>query len=182
MTYDLPQYEPEEHGRATYLDVRAETFDYIEPIALIDEAYGIGSVERLVPRILASFERRARGEVRGYCCVASVKGEVIGYGKCSFDAWSEKYEGSGYPDGWYLSGLQVLSSHRRRGIGRALTEDRIRWLNEQTDLVYYNADEINRPSIELHEALGFVEVARGLLPPWRSNDELQILGEKRLSG
>ena len=181
MIYNRPPYEPDKHGRPTHVDVRAATTDDIEAIARIDEAYGLGSVESLVPRILASFERRARGEVRGYCCVASVKGEVIGYGKCSFNAWSEKYEGSGLPDGWYLSGLQVLSSHRRRGIGRALTEDRIRWLNEQTDLVYYNADEINRPSIELHEALGFVEVARGLLPPWRSNEELQILGEKRLS-
>ncbi len=83
--------------------------------------------------------------------------------------------------GVVLSGLQVLSSHRRRGIGRALTEHRITWLSERTDVVYYNADEINGPSIELHESLGFVEVARGLLPPLRSNDELQILGEKRLT-
>lgn len=114
-------------------------------------------------------------------CVASVKGEVVGYGICRFRAWSEKKGDSGLPDGWYLSGLQVLSGHRRRGIGRALTEHRLTWLSERTDVVYYNADEVNGPSIELHEASGFVEVAGGLLPSFRSNDELQILGEKRLT-
>ena len=59
MTYDRPPYEPAQHGRATYLDVRAATFDDIERIALIDEAYGIGSVETLVPLIVASFARIA---------------------------------------------------------------------------------------------------------------------------
>ncbi len=179
--HNRPPYEPGKHGRSTHVDVRAATTDDIEAIARIDEAYGLGSVETLVPRIVASFERVARGEVRAYTCVASAKGEVVGYGVCRFRAWSEKHEESGLPDGWYLSGLQVLSSHRRLGIGRALTEHRITWLSERTDVVYYNADEINGPSIELHESLGFVEVARGLLPPLRSNDELQILGEKRLT-
>ncbi len=181
MIYNRPPYEPERHGRSTRFDLRAATTDDIEAIARIDEAYGLGSVETLVPRILASFERVACGEDRGYDCVASVKGGVVGYGRCRFRAWSQKEGGSGLPDGWYLCGLQVLSSHRRQGIGRALTETRLKWLSERTDVVYYNADEVNGPSIELHEALGFVEVARGLLLPFRSNDELQILGKKRLA-
>ena len=181
MIHERPPYEPDKHGRATHVDVRAATTDDIEAIARIDEAHGKGSVETLVPRIVASFERIARGEERRYNCIASVKGEVVGYGSCRFRAWSETHEGSGLPDGWYLSGLQVLLSHRRRGIGRALTEHRIRWLSERTDVVYYNADEVNGPSIHLHEALGFVEVARGLLVPIRSNDELQILEKKMLS-
>ncbi len=180
VIYNRPAYEPDKHGRPIQVDVRPATPDDIEAIARIDEVYGIGSVETLVPRILASFERVARGEVRAYTCVAPVKGEVVGYGICKFNVWSEKHEESGLPDGWYLSGLQVLSSHRRRGIGRALTEHRLMWLSERTDVVYYNADEVNGPSIELHERLGFVEVARGILPPRRSNDELQMLGKKRL--
>ncbi len=180
MIYDRPPYEPDKHGRSIDVDMRAATTDDIETLARIDEAYGLGSVETLVPRIVAAFERVARGEVRAYTCVASVKGVVVGYGICRFRAWSEKEGDSGLPDGWYLSGLQVLSSHRRRGVVRAITEHRITWLNERTDVAYYNADEVNGPSIELHEALGFVEVARGILPPRRSNDELQILGKKRL--
>ncbi len=182
MIYNRPPYEPDKHGRPTHVDVRAATTDDIEAIARIDEAYGLGSVETLVPRILASFERVACGEDRGYDCVASVKGGVVGYGRCRFRAWSEKEGGSGLPDGWYLSGLQVLPSHRRRGIGRALTEHRIKWLSERTDVVYYNADEVNGPSIHLHEALGFVEVARGLVVSFpRREEELQILGKKRVS-
>ena len=50
--------------------------DDIEAIARMDEASGLGSAEALVPRIAASFERVARGENRGYVCVAPVKGEV----------------------------------------------------------------------------------------------------------
>ena len=181
VIHERPPYEPDRHGHATHVVVRAATTDDIETLARIDEAYGLGSVETLVPRIVAAFQRAARGEVRAYTCVASVKGEVVGYGVCRFRAWSKKEGDSGLPDGWYLSGLQVLSSHRRRGVGRAITEHRLTWLGERTDVVYYNADEVNGPSIELHEVLGFVEVARGLLPPVRSNDELQILGEKRLT-
>ncbi len=182
MNYDRPPFEPGKHGRSIRVDVRAATTDDIETLARIDEAYGLGSVETLVPRIVASFERVARGEVRAYTCVAPVKGEVVGYGKCGFIAWSEKDGGSGLPDGWYLAGLQVLASHRRRGIGRALTEHRIAWLSERTDVVYYNADEVNGPSIELHEALGFVEVARGLVVAFpRRSEEPHILGEKRLT-
>ncbi len=89
---------------------------------------------------------------------------------------------SGLHEGWYLEGLSVLPTHRRRGIGRALTEHRITWLSERTDVVYYTAAEVNRPSIELHEALGFVEVARGLVVSFpRREEELQILGKKRVS-
>ena len=119
MTYDRPPYEPDKHGRATHADVRPATTDDIEALARIDEAYGLGSVETLVPRIVGSFERVARGEDRGYVCVAPVKGEVVGYGRCKFNAWSEEEGESVLPDGWYLCGLQVLSSHRRQGIGRA---------------------------------------------------------------
>jgi len=155
VTYNRPPYEPDKHGRSTRADVRAATTDDIETLARIDEAYGLGSVETLVPRIVASFERVARGEVRAYTCVAAVKGEVVGYGVCRFRAWSEKEGDSGLPDGWYLSGLQVLSGHRRRGIGRALTENRLKWLSERTEVVYYNADEVNGPSIELLRGVGF---------------------------
>ena len=120
MSHNRPPYEPDRHGRATHVDVRAATTDDIEAIALIDEAFGIGSVETLVPRIVASFERIVREKVRWYHWVASVKGEVVGYAICRYHAWSERNGDSGLPEGWYLAGLNVLPSHRRRGVGRAL--------------------------------------------------------------
>ena len=182
MINDRPPYEPDKHGRATHVDVRLATTDDIGAIALVDEAHGIGSVETLIPRIVASFERIAREKVRWYNWVASVKGEVVGYAICRYHAWSEKDGESGLPEGWYLAGLSVLPSHRRQGVGRALTEHRITWLSERTDVVYYTAAEVNRPSIELHEALGLVEVARGLVASFpRREEELQILGKKRVS-
>ena len=182
MIHDRPPYEPHKHGRPTHVDVRAATTDDIEAIARIDEARGKGSVETLVPLIVASFEHIARREVRWYNCVASAEDEVVGYAICRYHAWSERNGDSGLPEGWYLAGLSVLPSHRRRGIGRALTEHRITWLSERTDVVYYTAAEVNRPSIELHEALGLVEVARGLVASFpRREEELQILGKKRVS-
>ncbi len=180
--HERPPYEPDKHGLATQVDVRAATTDDIEAIARIDQARGIGSVESLLPRILASFQSIARGEVRWHNFVASVKGEVVGYAICRYHAWSEKNGDSALPEGWYLAGLSVLPSHRRRGVGRALTAHRISWVSERIDVVYYTVAEANGPSIELHEALGFVEVARGLVVSFpRREEELQILGEKRVS-
>ena len=180
--HNRPPYEPDKHGRATRVDVRTATFEDIEAIALIDEARGIGSVETLVPRILASFECIARGEVRWHNFVASVKSEVVGYAICRYHAWSERNGDPQLPEGWYLAGLNVLPSHRRRGVGRALTEHRITWLTERTDVVYFTAAEANGPSIGLLEALGFTEVARGLVSSFpRRSEELQVLGEKSLT-
>ena len=180
--HERPAYEPDKHGLATQVDVRAATTDDIEAIARIDEARGKGSVEILVPRILASFERIARDNVRWHNFVASVEGEVVGYAICRYHAWAERNGDSGLPEGWYLAGLSVLPSRRRRGVGRALTEHRIAWVSERTDVVYYTVAEANGPSIGLHEAVGLVEVARGLVLSFpRREEELHILGEKRLS-
>ena len=79
MIHDRPPYEPDKHGRPTHVDVGAATADDIEAIALIDEAYGLGSVETLVPRIVAAFERAARGEVRAYNlrCVGEGRGRRL---------------------------------------------------------------------------------------------------------
>ncbi len=182
MIHERPPYEPDKHGCATHVDVRAATTDDIEAIARIDEARGKGSVETLVPRIVASFERIAREKVRWHNFVASVKGEVVGYAVCRYHAWAERNGDSGIPEGWYLAGLSVLPSHRRRGVGRALTEHRMTWLSERTDMVYYTVAEVNGPSIDLHEALGLVEVARGLVVSFpRREEEPQILGKKRVS-
>ena len=182
MIYNRPPYEPDKRGRAAHVDVRTATTDDIEAIARIDEARGKGSVETLVPRIAASFERIAREKIRWYHWVASVKAEVVGYAICRFHAWSERNGDSGLTEGWYLAGVSVLPSQRRQGVGRALTEHRITWLSDRTDVAYYTVAEANGPSIGLHEAVGLVEVARGLVVTFpRPEEELHILGEKRLS-
>jgi len=65
------------------------------------------------------------------------------------------------PDGWYLLGVVVVDRWRRHGIGRALTERRVAWLSQRTDSVHYIANSRNQASLDLHAAMGFVEVARG---------------------
>lgn len=57
--------------------------------------------------------------------VARLKGQVIGYGKASFLAPSQQ-DGGGAPEGWYLTGLVVDPTARRRGVGRQLTQARAR--------------------------------------------------------
>lgn len=91
--------------------------------------------------------------------VARVDGLVVGYSRVSwFDAPS-------LPTGWYLSGLIVAPEFRRHGIGRALTEHRLRWLSSRCETVYYFVNERNRASVDLHAALGFREIQRGIAVP-----------------
>lgn len=86
-------------------------------------------------------------------------GEVVGFGRarfhrataCSCDA------GDDAPTGWYLLGVIVTPALRRRGIGTALTRDRLAWIAERADEAYYFANSLNRASVDLHRRLGFVE-------------------------
>jgi GNAT superfamily N-acetyltransferase len=176
-------YEPEKHGRPIAVEVRAATPADADAIARVDRSAGVEPTEDLAARIRRALGRIAHGEVRRYSCIALVEGRVVGYGKCAYQEWPETPGSSPVPDGWYLTGVQVLHDHRRRGIGRALTIHRIEWLRERTNTIYYFTGERNAPSMDLHGALGFEIVARGveipLSPPF-SNDERHVLGRKIL--
>lgn len=69
------------------------------------------------------------------------------------------------PDGWYLLGVVVVDAWRRHGIGEQLTRRRISWIAERADTAYFFAKPRNRPSLDLHEALGFVEISRRFSGP-----------------
>lgn len=64
------------------------------------------------------------------------------------------------PAGWYLLGLSVDPDWRRRGIARALTEERLDWVAARADEAWYFANARNRVSLALHASLGFAEVTR----------------------
>ena len=66
------------------------------------------------------------------------------------------------PAGWYLMGVVVGPNHRRKGLGRQLTEARLAWLSTRTDCVRYFTKEDNRASVSLHESVGFRRVRDGL--------------------
>jgi aminoglycoside 6'-N-acetyltransferase I len=148
-------------------------------IAPIDVEREASTVAELVPRIERALERLREPGARAYSCVALVEGEIVGYGKCAHRGWPVTTDGLSIPDGWYLTGVEVARDHRRKGVARALTRHRLQWLQPRTDVVYYFTGERNYPSQNLHRALGFIEVARGVaipLPPPFSNDELHVLG------
>ena len=69
------------------------------------------------------------------------------------------------PSGWYLLGVNVLSTHRRRGIATLLTNWRIDWLAGRADQLFYVAIPTNVASIRLHEALGFVKARENVFMP-----------------
>lgn len=74
------------------------------------------------------------------------------------------------PDGHYMGGLLVGSGWRRRGIGRALTSERLAWVFERSPEVWYFTNARNLASLALHESLGFVEVTRDFVYPGVSFD------------
>jgi len=91
--------------------------------------------------------------------VACLEERVVAFARAG---WLER---GTIPDGWYLTGVIVSAAHRRRGIGRALTEHRIRWLARRTDVVHYFVNARNRASIDLHSSLGFEEIDRNITVP-----------------
>lgn len=96
--------------------------------------------------------------------VAIHHGEVIGY---AWLAWLTPvaHGGRNAPDGWYLSGVVVAPAHRRRGIGRRLTQARIDWVLEREPAAHYVVSASNPASRTLHAELGFVEVTDDFVVP-----------------
>lgn len=86
--------------------------------------------------------------------VAEHDGRLEGYGKAELLAPGTA--GGTGPTGWYLTGLVVRPSGRRRGVGTRLTEERIRALAERASEIWYFANLRNRATIALHERMGFV--------------------------
>jgi len=84
------------------------------------------------------------------------------------------------PAGWYLAGVIVDPSWRRRGIGDALTSARLEWIARRADRALYFANARNRVTIELHAKLGFVELTRSFSYPGVTFDGgVGVLFERR---
>lgn len=88
--------------------------------------------------------------------VASIDGNIVGWGKTHF--WS--YADGQAPGGHYLGGVTVLPEFRRHGIARVLTQVRLDWIWARVDSAWYIVNPSNQASIDLHRQWGFAEVAR----------------------
>lgn len=102
---------------------------------------------------------------RALLLVASLDGRIIGYGKAGYFAAPAGAPANVVPEGWYLTGVVVEPSMRRRGVGSGLTRTRLAWIAERSDRAYYVANERNLVTIELHASLGFVELTRDFHHP-----------------
>lgn len=108
----------------------------------------------------AVFERALARNDDSLLIVAEHGGEVVAYGRAGrFDPPADAPANCA-PAGHYLTGVVVAPPHRRRGVGRALTEARLAWIAERADAAWYFANPRNRATIDLHARLGFVEVTR----------------------
>ncbi len=90
---------------------------------------------------------------------------LLGYGRTGWFEPVADAPANSAPAGWYLSGLSVDPDWRRRGIARALTQERLDWVAARADEAWYFANARNRVSFALHASLGFVEVTRDFAFP-----------------
>lgn len=93
--------------------------------------------------------------------VTEIGHHLVGFGRARQLAHGRDGLPLALPEGWYLTGVIVDPTWRRRGLGEVLTAARLDWLRRRTDAAYYVASRENRASIALHERFGFHELARG---------------------
>lgn len=91
--------------------------------------------------------------------VATSRGTALAYGV------AERLAIETLPEGWYLTGVVVTPSERRRGIATRLTRRRLDWIGQRAEEAYYFVNEVNRVSIDLHAGFGFEPIAHDIHVP-----------------
>lgn len=166
MTADGQQpfarYEPATRGAPPPADLLvrpAAPADIVPCVRLVLEAGG-GEPDRWsrsLSRDLAAAKR--------LLVVATVAGEVVGYGRAARFVVPAGSPANCAPSGWYLLGLRVAPASRRRGIALALTTARLEWIWQHASRAWYVANAGNAASLSLHAALGLREVTRDVAFP-----------------
>jgi len=111
----------------------------------------------------ASYDRETTGrfsEEENRLWVAQYAADTIAFGRCRWIDSPPEAPPKHIPEGWYLGGVIVTESLRRRGVARQLTAARLLDLSQNAGEVFYFVNARNRPSIDLHSEFGFVEVTR----------------------
>ena len=83
---------------------------------------------------------------------------VIGYGRVQLQPGNPVEAAPALPDGYYLSGIVVALTHRRRGVGSAVCDARIDWVADRANEVWFFTNRKNAASRALHRDVGFSEV------------------------
>jgi ribosomal protein S18 acetylase RimI-like enzyme len=108
----------------------------------------------------------------GRCLLVAVEDDaVVGYGRAWWFEPERDPPANLAPRGYYLLGLVVDPDHRRRGIARSLTAERLAWVRGRgAHEVWYFTNAANTASQQLHRRLGFEEVTRDFVFPRVSFD------------
>jgi ribosomal protein S18 acetylase RimI-like enzyme len=159
-------YDPAARGeRSTALRLRAASHRDIATIARLTAEREQQPLAACEASLRGEFDRIERNAARKYFCVAEIDGVIAGFGRATYLPIPDIPEARGMPAGWYLTGVIVDPSWRRRGIGHALTEQRMAWVAQHADAICYYASARNGPTIDLHAAFGFAELTRDFAFP-----------------
>ena len=148
-------YEPEAPRRALPDDLvlRDATALDLPALAALRAARGDASLAEA----REAFERQVgRGAL---VVVAVTAGVPVAYGV------AEQLALEALPKGWYLTGVVVSPSERRRGIAGQLTRHRLAWIGKRATEAFYFVNEVNRVSIDLHAGFGFEPIAHDIRVP-----------------
>jgi len=94
-----------------------------------------------------------------------IDSRVVGFARARIFVPPDNAPANVAPTGWYLLGVTVNATFRRRGIGRELTRSRLIEISKRSREAFYFANAMNRASIDLHASFGFIEVTRDFWYP-----------------
>ena len=124
--------------------MRAATEQDIEALVALVGFHGLNPA-----RLRRRFETDL-SEDESHVVVAMAGGELVGYGRCAWFTHPPQAPTNVAPEGYYMGGLLVETSSRRRGIGEALTRARMHWVFERAPEAWYFTNARNRASLALH--------------------------------
>ena len=153
------EYQPEKHGQPDESVLLRQ--------AKLGDAPGLAQLraERESSKLteaLIRFERElANPAQRAVLWVTESEDSIVGYARSAYIKCPTDALPNHQPEGWYLGGVIVAPSHRRRGLGHRLTAVRLAALVSQgVPEVFFMVNATNHASIDLHLTFGFQELTR----------------------
>jgi Ala-tRNA(Pro) deacylase len=137
--------------------VRPGTLSDVDALTPLAPSFPGEPAEAFLRRILAGIDEHPEERA---LFVAERDGRVVGYSRVGWFSPPPDAPPEMVPEGWLLAGIVVDPAYRRQGIGRALTEARLDWLDARGGPAHYWTDVDNVASIALHSAYGFEPIGR----------------------